>query len=52
MAPPACKPDGSFVEVQCCASTDECYCVDRVGREVQGTRQKGPPDCKGEISET
>ncbi|XP_048588383.1 equistatin-like [Nematostella vectensis] len=44
--PPRCKDDGSFEETQCCASTGECYCVDRDGTELEGTRQKGQPDCE------
>ena len=45
--PPQCKPDGSFEEVQCCASTGKCYCVDREGKKVEGTEQNGKPDCEG-----
>lgn len=47
--PPACKPDGSFEEVQCCVSTGECYCVDREGKEVEETQQNGKPDCEGTV---
>ena len=45
--PPQCKPDGSFEEIQCCASTGKCYCVDREGKKVEGTEQNGKPDCEG-----
>ena len=45
--PPQCRPDGSFEETQCCASTGKCYCVDREGKKVEGTEQNGKPDCEG-----
>ena len=45
--PPQCKPDGSFEEIQCCASTGKCRCIDREGKKVEGTEQHGKPDCKG-----
>ncbi|KAK3698952.1 hypothetical protein QZH41_003105 [Actinostola sp. cb2023] len=48
--PPACNEDGSFAEVQCCGSTGECYCVDRKGKEIVGTRQKGRPTCERDLS--
>ncbi|XP_078366847.1 equistatin-like [Oculina patagonica] len=48
--PPQCKPDGSFEEVQCCASTGKCYCVDREGKKVKGTEQNGKPDCESHSS--
>lgn len=47
--PPQCKPDGSFEEVQCCASTGKCSCVDREGKKVEGTEQNGKPDCERKI---
>ncbi|KAK3752257.1 hypothetical protein QZH41_006590 [Actinostola sp. cb2023] len=38
---PQCKPDGSFKERQCYASTGQCWCVDTYGREWFGTRSRG-----------
>nr|AAF02722.1 equistatin precursor [Actinia equina]AAO12123.1 equistatin [synthetic construct] len=49
--PPSCKADGSFDEVQCCASNGECYCVDKKGKELEGTRQQGRPTCERHLSE-
>jgi len=43
--PPRCNEDGSFADVQCCASSGECYCVDKDGKEIVGTRQHGHPAC-------
>lgn len=43
---PRCKPDGSYDDVQCRGSV--CYCVDRRGHELQGTRVsmgQGSPVC-------
>ena len=44
--PPRCKPDGSFEEVQCCANTGKCYCVDKKGKKIEGTEKSGQPDCE------
>ncbi|XP_068612657.1 nidogen-2 [Brachionichthys hirsutus] len=35
---PQCEPDGEFNPVQCYGETTYCWCVDRDGREVPGTR--------------
>lgn len=43
---PRCKPDGSYNDVQCRGSV--CYCVDRRGNELPGTRVsigEGSPNC-------
>lgn len=48
--PPRCKPDGNFEEVQCCASTGKCYCVDKKGKKVEGTETSGKPDCESYTS--
>ncbi|XP_022806051.1 uncharacterized protein LOC111343164 [Stylophora pistillata] len=42
---PECNKDGSFKTVQCQKSTGYCWCVDRRGNELWGTRIKGQPDC-------
>ena len=35
---PRCKLDGQYEEVQCQGSTGECWCVDKDGKELPGTR--------------
>lgn len=42
---PRCKADGSYEERQCLQSTGECWCVDRNGNELPGTRSKQTFDC-------
>lgn len=44
---PQCNLDGSFEEVQCHGSSNECWCVDEQGSELNGTRRKGPLKCTG-----
>ncbi|XP_048581312.1 uncharacterized protein LOC5512067 isoform X7 [Nematostella vectensis] len=43
---PQCKQDGSFDSIQCHALSAECWCVDRRGTEIPGTRTKGRPNCE------
>lgn len=45
---PQCDDLGRFTPLQCHGKSDFCWCVDRDGREVQGTRsQPGTtPACK------
>ena len=40
---PRCNKDGSFAEVQCLPATRMCWCVDKHGRERNGTRQRKKP---------
>ncbi|XP_075684049.1 thyroglobulin [Rhinoderma darwinii] len=41
---PTCTKDGRYEEIQC--TTSECWCVDKQGREIQGTRtQDQQPTC-------
>ena len=43
---PKCKDDGSYDPVQCHVALNQCWCVDRFGNELHGTRQtSGTPDC-------
>ena len=35
---PRCKLDGQYEEVQCEGSTGQCWCVDKDGKELPGTR--------------
>ena len=41
----SCRPDGSFESIQCHDATGYCWCVDRNGNELAGTRQWGKPNC-------
>lgn len=41
---PQCQEDGSYYPVQCTTGWD-CWCVDEDGREIQGTKRRGWPDC-------
>ncbi|EDO40366.1 predicted protein, partial [Nematostella vectensis] len=43
---PECKPDGTYEGMQCHVGTGLCWCVDRWGHEIIGTRVKGSPDCR------
>uniref|UniRef100_A0A8C9XBN3 Nidogen 1 n=1 Tax=Sander lucioperca TaxID=283035 RepID=A0A8C9XBN3_SANLU len=38
---PTCDENGAYVPMQCHGSTGHCWCVDRNGREIPGTRS-GP----------
>ncbi|VDI51189.1 Hypothetical predicted protein [Mytilus galloprovincialis] len=45
---PECKKDGSYVDVQCHAATNYCWCVTKEGRPISGTSLQGKkPSCKG-----
>ena len=47
IAVPRCNEDGSFAEIQCLPRLNKCWCVDKHGRERNGTRQNGKPTiCK------
>ena len=37
---PECKKDGSFQQIQCHTYEGECWCVDKNGIEILGTRGK------------
>ena len=44
---PKCNKDGSYAEAQCHGSTGYCWCVDKQGSEVAGTKYRfGTPQCK------
>lgn len=43
---PECKRTGEYNSLQCHGSTGFCWCVDKNGREIRGTRKRGsPPLC-------
>lgn len=44
-----CKPDGSYSDVQCDKSTEECWCVNKNGEEVLGTRSLGVVKCSATV---
>jgi len=46
---PECKPDGSYNPVQCLRLEGPCWCVDKNGKEILGTRNENgkPISCPG-----
>lgn len=42
---PSCRPDGSYTPEQCDKSTGPCWCVDKNGNELAGTRVSGRSTC-------
>ncbi|XP_068408614.1 testican-3 isoform X4 [Eschrichtius robustus] len=42
---PQCDADGYYRPTQCHGSAGQCWCVDRYGREVAGSRRRGAADC-------
>lgn len=42
---PRCTEDGYFKATQCHASTGQCWCVDKYGNEIAGSRRQGNPTC-------
>ena len=43
---PECKRTGEYKGLQCHGSTGYCWCVDKNGKEIRGTRKRGsPPLC-------
>ncbi|XP_007457443.1 PREDICTED: testican-3 isoform X3 [Lipotes vexillifer] len=42
---PQCDADGYYKPTQCHGSAGQCWCVDRYGREVVGSRRRGAADC-------
>ena len=43
---PRCEFDGSFTSVQCWGSDIQCWCVDKNGTFISGTKTRGTPKCK------
>ncbi|XP_072581103.1 testican-3 isoform X2 [Vulpes vulpes] len=42
---PVCDEDGYYKPTQCHGSLGQCWCVDRYGNEVMGSRTSGAADC-------
>ena len=42
---PKCEADGSYSQIQCWPSTGYCWCTDKNGAEIAGTRVRGKPTC-------
>ncbi|KAM4732686.1 testican-1 isoform 1-T1 [Anableps anableps] len=42
---PRCTEEGYYKPTQCHASTGQCWCVDKYGNEIAGSRKQGNPNC-------
>uniref|UniRef100_H3CFK4 SPARC (osteonectin), cwcv and kazal like domains proteoglycan 3 n=1 Tax=Tetraodon nigroviridis TaxID=99883 RepID=H3CFK4_TETNG len=42
---PSCDEDGYYRSHQCHSSSNQCWCVDRYGNEIAGSRTHGPTNC-------
>lgn len=42
---PRCKDSGEFEEKQCWPSTGYCWCADKDGTEIPGTKTRGELEC-------
>uniref|UniRef100_A0A671PNG8 SPARC (osteonectin), cwcv and kazal like domains proteoglycan 1 n=1 Tax=Sinocyclocheilus anshuiensis TaxID=1608454 RepID=A0A671PNG8_9TELE len=42
---PRCSEDGYFKATQCHGSSGQCWCVDKYGNEIAGSRRQGNPTC-------
>lgn len=42
---PRCTDEGYFKPIQCHSSTGQCWCVDKYGNEIAGSRKQGNPNC-------
>ncbi|KAL2098308.1 hypothetical protein ACEWY4_007515 [Coilia grayii] len=47
---PVCDEDGFYRTHQCHGSSGQCWCVDRYGNELAGSRKHGPASC-GPVAE-
>ncbi|CAL8330757.1 unnamed protein product [Gadus morhua 'NCC'] len=45
---PRCTEVGYFKPTQCHGSTGQCWCVDKYGNEIAGSRKQGNPSCDEE----
>ena len=44
-APPSCDVHGYYSPLQCDHLTKKCWCTDREGKEIEGTRTDGIANC-------
>lgn len=42
---PSCDEDGYYRSHQCHSSSNQCWCVDRYGNEIAGSRTQGLTNC-------
>ncbi|XP_051936913.1 testican-1 isoform X1 [Hippocampus zosterae] len=45
---PRCTEEGYFKPTQCHGSTGQCWCADKYGNEIAGSRKQGNPNCDEE----
>ncbi|XP_041709511.2 testican-1 isoform X3 [Coregonus clupeaformis] len=43
---PRCSEEGYFKPTQCHGNTGQCWCVDKYGNEIAGSRKQGNPTCE------
>ncbi|XP_007899535.2 testican-1 isoform X1 [Callorhinchus milii] len=43
---PRCNEEGYYKATQCHGSTGQCWCVDKYGNEIAGSRLQGNPTCE------
>nr|XP_023698580.1 testican-1 isoform X3 [Paramormyrops kingsleyae] len=43
---PRCNEEGYFKPTQCHGTTGQCWCVDKYGNEIAGSRKQGNPSCE------
>lgn len=42
---PRCNEEGYYKATQCHGSTGQCWCVDKYGNELAGSRKQGAVSC-------
>ncbi|XP_059506644.1 testican-1 isoform X2 [Stegostoma tigrinum] len=43
---PRCSEDGYYKPIQCHSSSGQCWCADKYGNELAGSRREGTPICE------